>query len=51
MIVTLALVFAALTPFVLGALLAVGLCICAKRGDEQQARFCEGRLHTRDGAR
>jgi hypothetical protein len=50
-----ALIFAALTPFVLAGLLALALCEAAKLGDEQQidaecktsAPVCEGRSYVR----
>jgi hypothetical protein len=53
--------FVAMTPFVLAGLFAVGLGICAQRGDEQPERdaleekyalpACESRVHTRSGLR
>jgi hypothetical protein len=58
MLVTVALVFAALTPFVVGTLFALALCQAAKLGDEQQADpleckyaapACEGSSRVRSG--
>lgn len=50
MIVTLALVFAALTLFVLGALFAVGLGFTAKWADEREAAYLEDPLECKYAA-